>query len=894
MDFFTVDQLRSKFLKFFESKGHTVYPSDSLVPENDPSLLFTGAGMNQFKDMFLGKGRLPFSRAATCQKCFRTGDIDRVGRTPAHQTFFEMLGNFSFGDYFKAEVIPWAWEFLLSELKIPAEKLSVSVYEDDQEAYDIWLNKIGIPAERIYRFDAKDNFWPANAPKDGPNGPCGPCSEIFYDFGKERGCNDPGCNPSCNCGRFVEIWNLVFTQFDRQPDGSLEPLPKKNIDTGMGLERLAAVIQGVHSNFDIDVFVPIVKRVAELLDVEYSAGSEEGARIRRIADHVRGITFTICDGVAPSNEKQGYVLRKILRIALRDAMKLGKKETLLWKLVPTVIEVMKAQYPELEQRREHIVRVIKIEEEKFLEVVDEGTQILDRAMQELSAKGEKALPGEDAFRLYDTYGFPIDITQQILAEKGFTVDLRGFEQAMEKQRLAARAGTKMSGQIFDTGPLLHIKGTFNPTEFLGYEKLDCHAKVLAILKGEKFVESIDAQADITVLLDKTAFYGESGGQVGDTGKMTAEGVELAVTDCKRVESYFLHVCKLKKGTLKTGMDVHAAVDGHRREAVARAHTTTHLLQNALRTVLGKHVEQAGSFVEPDSFRFDFTHTGGMTQDELRRVQEFVNEKIVDNAPVKVVETSLDQAKKDGTLAFFGEKYGEKVRMVSVGDYSKELCGGTHLKRAGSAGYFRIVSESSVASGTRRIEAQTGLLAVKQAMANVESLKRLSETLGQPADRLMDGVKALQEQIKDLKGKLAQGSRQGAQEVAAKLMSSGKNIGGVCVIAAKLGEENFDELRGVNDFIRKQGMPYAALLCSVCEGKVNMIAALSQDVAAKGLDAVALIRAGASVVGGGGGGKKELAQAGGREPEKLDDALKAFEQACDKALGAVNGEQEAAG
>jgi len=690
------DEIRRRFLEFFERRGHVIVPSDSLVPQNDPTLLFTGAGMNQFKEMFLGKGKLEFRRAASCQKCLRTADIEKVGKTSGHLTFFEMLGNFSFGDYFKREAIEWAWEFVTEELKLPPDKLAATVYKDDDESYQIWRDVIGIPADRIYRFGEEENFWPANAPSQGPNGVCGPCSEIHFDRGSSVGCGRAECNPGCDCDRYVEVWNLVFTQFDRRDGGVLEPLPQKNIDTGMGLERTAALMQGKILALENDVFMPLIEEAARAIGAEYRSDSESGARFRRIADHARAVTFCIADGVMPGNEGRGYVVRRLLRRAVADGWQLGCRNSFIHRLVPVVAQTMGAAYPEVAERAANIERVIQAEEERFLETIQNGWREMQERIEALKKSGAKVMSGKEAFYLADTLGFPLEFTEMLLAQEGLEVDRKGFEEEMARQRERSRATSQISQAIFDLGPLGEIKGEVPPTEFLGYEQLECKGKVLALLKDEKPVQSADG-GEVAVILDRTPFYGEAGGQVGDTGAIKAPTGELRVRDCKRADGYILHIAEIASGRISVGEEVTASVDAERRRAIMRNHTATHLLHYALREVLGKHVEQSGSLVEPERLRFDFTHFAQVKPEEIERITEIVNRRILEDAPVNATEMTLTEAKQRGAIALFGEKYGEIVRVVEIGDFSKELCGGTHCRRTGEIGLFRIISEQSVAS-----------------------------------------------------------------------------------------------------------------------------------------------------------------------------------------------------
>ncbi len=866
------NEIRDKFLNFFKKKSHEILPSDSLVPQNDPTLLFTGAGMNQFKDMFLGKGNLNFKKVTTCQKCLRTGDIDNVGKTASHHTFFEMLGNFSFGDYFKKETIEWAWEFLVQELKIPAERLSVSVYKDDQESYDIWEKHIRVPRSRIYQYGEKDNFWPSNAPTHGPNGPCGPCSEIFFDQGEKTGCGRKECEPACDCDRYVEIWNLVFTQYDRKEGGKLEPLPHKNVDTGMGLERMARVMQGVQTNFDIDIFSPLVKYLEEITQVKYNGQMAQAVLMRRIADHIKACVFCISDGVLPSNEGRGYVERRLLRRAIRDGTQLGIKDCFLYKLVPIVTEVMQAQYPDIRQRRENIARIVKSEEEKFHETLEQGTRILEEAMGDLQRNKQKTLPGREAFKLYDTYGFPLDMTETILSEKGFAVDKNGFEEELKKQRIQARTSSQMTGQVFDTGPLSKIKDISKGTRFLGYEHCSSEGRIIAIIQGDQLVDTATDGSEVTVVLDQTPFYGESGGQTGDTGSLEANGVHVQITDARKQYDFILHAGKVLKGELKKGNVVHAHVNTPLRNDIRRNHTATHILHYALRRVIGQHAEQAGSLVSPDRLRFDFHHFSGLTKEELTRIEDLVNEKILENAPVVAKESTLQEARNAGAMALFGEKYGETVRVVSLGDFSKELCGGTHAGSSGEIGLFRIVSESSVAAGIRRIEAITGMAALNRSRDKETIIQEVCGVLNTNEDKLIAKTQEILNELKNLQKELHRVKQKELSGKAGSFIGDAKAVSGAKIITKKLDNATADDLRKTIDMLMKSGEEIAVVLGTSQDGRVTIIAALSAGLVKRGLHAGNISKEIAKIVGGGGGGRPDMAQAGGQWAEKLDEAL----------------------
>ncbi len=867
-------EVRRRFLRFFEERGHRVMRSDSLVPPaEDKSLLFTGAGMNQFKNEFMGRGKPGLKRAATSQKCFRTGDVDNVGRTAFHHTFFEMLGNFSFGDYFKREAILWAWEFMTQEMKLPPERLRASVYEEDEEAFALWEKEVGLDPKIIYRYSQHDNFWPADAPKNGPNGLCGPCSEIFYDYGADVGCRKPDCQPSCSCGRFCEVWNLVFQQFDRKDGGALDPLPTRNIDTGMGLERMAAVMQGVRTSFDTDFFTPILQAIERETERPYAPAraTREGVAFRRIADHVRAAAFCIGDGVLPGNTGRDYVLRKLIRRAVLDGGRLGKKSPFLYRLVPVVARVMEDQYPDLAERRENIARLIRIEEERFHQTLDLGQAILQEQIEKLRAAGEKRLPGSEAFRLFDTYGLPLDVTQSLLEDEGMTTDEDEFESEMGRQRERARKGTKISADIFGGGPIAALKERGAATVFEGYERDESEGKVLGIVVGQELRDEAGAGEEALIVLDRTSFYGESGGEVGDAGLLLNSGARFEVADSQRAEGMVLHVGKLLAGRIRLGDVLATRPDVARCAAIRRNHTATHLMHHALREVLGRHAEQAGSLVAPDRLRFDFHHTQAVTEQELRLVEEKVNEKILENAPVGSRILPIAQAKAEGAMALFGEKYGDEVRLLDIGGYSKELCGGLHCRATGDIGLFRIVSESSVAAGIRRIEAATGLEALRLVRAKEELLDRLSEALGAPEARLVERAEQLSQQVRDLRKDL-QKAKQSSGRSADDYLKAAKEIGGAKLVAAKVEGATADDLRALADQLRRLAPSHALALGSVSDERVNLIVALSKDLVARGLHAGKIAGEAAKLVGGGGGGKPDMAQAGGKDPSGLDKAI----------------------
>ena len=880
-------EIRKRFIDFFVGKDHVVIRSDSLVPpEEDKSILFTGFGMNQFKNEFMGRGRPGLKRAVTSQKCLRTADIEMVGRSRFHHTFFEMLGNFSFGDYFKKESIIWAWEFLLEELKLPSQRLQASVYEEDDEAFAIWEKEIGLSPSIIHRYDQHENFWPADAPKLGPNGLCGPCSEIFYDYGPDVGCRRETCNPACDCGRFCEIWNLVFQQFERKDGGVLDPLPRKNIDTGLGLERTAAVMQGKRTSFDIDIFVPIINAIEREAETAYAPLREkgEGIAFRRIADHARAMVFTICDGILPSNTGRGYVLRKLIRRAVLDGDRLGRKEPFLYRLVPVATRVMSDQYPELTERRENIAHLVRIEEERFHQTLDQGMGILQETIEKLRAAGTDVLPGEEAFRLFDTYGLPLDVTESVLADEGMKADHEAFEQRMKRQRELSRKGTKITEDIFGSGPVAVLKEQGCATGFEGYERDATEGKVLGIICGGELHEEISEGDEATIVLDRTTFYGEAGGEVGDTGALELPGVRFEVTDTRRSEGMFLHVGKLTRGAVHVGDRFAARPDAARRAAIRRNHTATHLMHHALREVLGKHAQQAGSLVAPDRLRFDFHHTQAVTPAELRLVEDKVNERILRNDTVTRRTMKLEEAKAEGATALFGEKYGDEVRLLDIGGYSKELCGGLHCSATGDIGFFKILAESSVAAGIRRIEAVTGMGAVRYVHEKEELIASVSSALGAPEARLIERAEQVTKQVKDLRKEI-QKARRSAGPSVADYLKGAKEVGGARIVTAKLEDADANDLRALADALRQSGPSVALALGTATGGKVALMVALTKDLVERGLHAGKIAGKAARFCGGGGGGRPDMAQAGGKDPEGLDKALqKAADLIAEKLAG----------
>ena len=864
------NEIRKKFLKFFEQNDHAVYPSDSLIPSNDPTLLFTGAGMNQFKDMFIGTGSLGFKRATTCQKCLRTGDIENVGKTSSHHTFFEMLGNFSFGDYFKDEVIGWAWEFIRKEIGLPEDRLSVSVYTDDDESYQIWNKRIKVPAHKIYRFGESDNFWPANAPSKGPNGPCGPCTEIFFDQGPDIGCKNADCNPSCDCDRYVEIWNLVLMQFEREEGGNLIPLEKRCIDTGMGLERVARVMQGVLTNFDIDIFTPITKNIIDLLEIDPDESSSHVSLVRRIADHMRAIVFCIADGVYFGNEGRGYVERRLLRRAMRDVIEMGGSDILLYKLVPVIVNVMEDQYPDLVKRRENIAKIIKNEEERFHETIERGTQLLNEYICRMKSNKEPVLSGEDSFRLYDTFGFPPDMTESVLKENGLSFDKQGFEAEMKKQRELARAKTQIVGSVF-TGDLKSA-GEAVKTDFKGYECDRTESVIRSIIVDENSVDSAELDQEVLIALDITPFYAEAGGQVGDQGVMRNDNFEIEIINTVKESGGILHMGKVTKGKVAVSDNVIAEINVARRTAIRRNHSATHILHHFLRQVLGQHAEQAGSMVSPGRLRFDFRHFENVSHEELERIEFLVNEKILDDDDVETNEMSFKDAVSSGVTALFGEKYGDVVRAVNIGTYSKELCGGTHILRTGRIGLFKIIGESSIAAGVRRIEAVTGLEAIKRVCDKEKTISDLCVTLNTNESMLNGRIKEMLKEIKEYEKEISKLKQKTQSEIAGKLLSDAKELSNVKIVTAKISNAEISDLRNTADSLRKATDSIVVVLGSVFNNNVILLVIVSNDLVKKGLHAGKIIGEIARFVGGGGGGKAEIAQAGGKDVNKLDAAI----------------------
>ena len=874
-----VNQLRKMFLEFFESKGHLAMKSFSLVPHNDKSLLLINSGMAPLKPYFTGQEIPPRKRVTTCQKCIRTGDIENVGKTARHGTFFEMLGNFSFGDYFKEEAIQWTWEFLTEVVGLDPDRLYPSVYLDDDEAFEIWNKKIGIPAERIFKFGKEDNFW------EHGSGPCGPCSEVYYDRGERYGCGKPDCTVGCDCDRYMEIWNDVFTQFDNDGEGHYSELEQKNIDTGMGLERLASVVQDVDSIFDVDTIKALRDHVCRLAEKEYGKEYKDDVSIRVITDHIRSVTFMISDGIMPSNEGRGYVLRRLLRRACRHGRLLGIHKGFLPELAETVIEGSKDGYPELEEKREFILKVITKEEEQFNKTIDQGLGILSDMIAEMEAKNEKTLNGEDAFRLYDTYGFPLDLTKEILEEKELGVDEDGFHACMEVQRKKAREAREVTNYM---GADVTVYESIDPgvtSTFVGYENLTYESGVTVLTTEDEIVDALSEGQKGTVFVDETPFYATSGGQEADTGYIrTGEG-EFKVEDTvKLLGGKIGHIGVMTKGMIKTGDKVSLEVDAKKRALSARNHSATHLLQKALRTVLGTHVEQAGSSVNEDRLRFDFTHFSAMTAEELKKVEDMVNEQISKGLEVVVKNMPIEEAKRTGAQALFGEKYGDIVRVVNMSDFSIEFCGGTHVKNTSEIMAFKIISESGVAAGVRRIEALTSDGLMKHYAQIEENLKNAAQLLKATPENLADKIthmiaenKSLHSEVEGLKNKMA-------QEAAGDVMDHVTEVKGVKLLAAQLDGIDMNGLRDLGDQFKAKLGEGVVVLASGNDGKVSLMATVTAGAMKQGAHAGNLVKAIAGCVGGGGGGRPNMAQAGGKNPAGIPDALAKAAEVLESQIG----------
>ena len=863
MKWTSLNELREKYLSFFESKGHLRLPSYSLVPHNDKSLLLINSGMAPMKKFFTGEEEPPRRRVTTCQKCIRTPDLERVGHTARHGTYFEMLGNFSFGDYFKHEAIAWAWEFLTKWLEIPENLLYPSIFENDEEAFEIWTKEIGVPESHIKRLGKADNFW------EHGQGPCGPCSEIYFDRGEKYGCGSPDCGPGCDCDRFMEIWNNVFSQFNNDGNGNYTELAQKNIDTGMGLERLACVMQGVDNLFEVDTVRKILNSVCAVAGKKYGENAKDDISIRVVTDHIRSATFMICDGVIPSNEGRGYVLRRILRRASRHGKLLGINEMFLPPLAEVVIGENIGAYPELSEKREYILRVIANEEERFNATIDAGLSIISGIISDVKASGKTVISGSDAFRLYDTFGFPIDLTREIADESGVSIDEQEFSALMNEQRTRARAARANISGWSDASK--NSLSTVEKTEFVGYENDSTKARVIAIIVDGEDAEQV-SEGDCLIVCDKTVFYGEGGGQVGDSGSISANGVDITVTDTKKNDGVYIHVATVNDGTVSVGDTVTLSIDTERRNSIRRNHSATHILQAALRSVLGNHVEQSGSYVDERRLRFDFSHFSAINADELAKIEGIVNAHILSATEVETVVTDIDSAKKMGAMALFGEKYGKTVRVVKMGDFSTEFCGGTHVDNTGKIGLCKIISESSVAAGIRRIEATTGL-GVLELMAEKDSLifDTARELKANNANDIAKKAAQLQGEMREARREIDSLNSKISAMKMGELLGSAVDMGKVRLLTARL-EMKIDSVRAICDSIKSDHPDMIAVFAIVNDGKLNFITCAGEKAVSAGAHAGNILREVCAVCGGKGGGRADSAMSGGRDLDKIDDAL----------------------
>ncbi len=876
----TSSEIRRSFLDYFEQRQHTAVESSSLVPVNDPTLLFTNAGMNQFKDVFLGIDRRNYVRATTSQKCVRAGgkhnDLDTVGRTPRHHTFFEMLGNFSFGDYFKAEAIKFAWNYLTEEVKLPKDKLWVTIFEDDDDAFTLWQQETDVSAARIIRMGEKENFWSM-----GDTGPCGPCSEIHFDRGPAYSCGHPDCGLGvCDCDRWLEIWNLVFMQYNRDENGIMTPLPRPSIDTGMGLERITSILQGVDSNYDTDLFVPIIKGMEELTGQQYDRG-EAGFPFRVIADHSRACTFLIADGVLPSNDGRGYVLRRILRRAVRFGQFLGIDEPFLYKNVDIVTDLMADAYPQLVEKKEFVKDVIRMEEERFLVTLNEGVKKVGEIIANAKHQGVNIIGGEEAFMLYDTYGFPLDLTEDMAEENNFTVDTEGFKEMMEAQRKRARQAHKSDNAFARDQLLAELLHDIPPSSFCGYDRFEDNSQVVAIIKVDERVKFAN-DTDIILVTSSTPFYAESGGEIADTGIITAAGGRVEVYDVQKIAGWIIHSGKLS-GSLREGDEVRLELDQARRMDISRNHTATHLLHRALRTIVGEHAQQKGSLVEPERLRFDFSHLAAVSEDELIKIEKMVNEAILEMYAVETTLTSIDKAREMGATALFGEKYGDEVRIVEVADFSMELCGGAHVSNTGQIGLFKILSEGSVGSGLRRIEAMTGRHALAYLNRSESQLKEAAASLRTVPSELFHRIEVLNRTIKErdkeieaLKARLSKASSD-------DILGQAYELNGSKILIAELQSEDANNLRQNAEMLRDKLGKAVVVLGAVIEDKVALVGFASKDMVEQGIHVGKIIGAAAKVTGGGGGGRPDMAQAGGKDTAKLKEALATAREMVEKSI-----------
>ncbi len=858
-------KIRQLFLDFFKEKGHEVLPSSSLLPENDATLLFTNAGMVQFKSVFLGEDVRPYKRAATSQKCLRAGgkhnDLENVGRTARHHTFFEMLGNFSFGDYFKEDACKWSWEFLTEWVKLPVDDLFVTVFENDDEAAEIWEKHVGLPPEKIFRLGAKDNFW-----QMGDTGPCGPCSEIHIDQGPEMGCDRPDCKVGCDCDRYLEIWNLVFMQFNRDASGELTPLPKPSIDTGMGLERLSAILQGKTNNFDTDLFAPIIAKIEEISGKKYGSDPEINVSLRVIADHIRATAFTLADGLMPSNEGRGYVIRRIIRRAARHGFMLGIEKPFLYNVLDSVYELMSDAYPDILDNTKMSKKVLKLEEERFAHTLASGMGILEKLVDDVKSAGKKTIPGSELFKLYDTFGFPLDLAQDIAEDNGLLVDHQGFNDEMELQKKRARSSWVGAEEV--SGVYKEAKEMFKPSSFIGYDSFKSDSSVNALIKDGAFIDAAGEGEQVEIILDKSPFYGESGGQVGDLGLMKADTLRIDISDTKKINDMLVHFGTVKSGTISKGMMVQVQVDEDKRKSVMRNHTATHLLHSALKLVLGDHIKQAGSLVAADRLRFDFNHFFAMDAREVSEVESIVNEKIIDNIPIDVSESSLDDAITGGVTALFGEKYGDRVRVVKGGDFTAELCGGTHCRATGDIGPFKIVSEGSVAAGIRRIEAITGFSTLEFGRAREEELKKAAGFLRVPEmsvsdkiEKIISDLKQSEKEIEKIKHKAVSGS-------VDSILNKVTEINSIKVLAHKENGMDMKALRSLADRLKDKIGSGVIVLGSAVNDQAFYVAVVTKDLTDR-LKAGDILKA---VTGGKGGGRPDMAQGGTKDADGLDKAI----------------------
>lgn len=872
-----LNELREMFLSYFESKDHLRLPSFSLVPQNDKSILLINAGMTPMKPWFKGEEEPPRRRVCTCQKCIRTGDIDNVGHTARHGTYFEMLGNFSFGDYFKHEAIAWSWEFLTKVVGLEEDRLYPSVYLDDDEAFDIWNKEIGIPKEKIFRFGKADNFW------EHGSGPCGPCSEIYYDRGEKFGCGKPDCTVGCDCDRYIEIWNNVFSQFDNDGHNNYTELKQKNIDTGMGLERLAVVCQDVNSLFDVDTVMNITNKVSQLTGAFYGQSEKRDVSLRVITDHIRAATFMICDGILPSNEGRGYVLRRLLRRAARHGKLLGVNDPFLYQVVDTVIHENECQYADLREKQTYITKVIRTEEESFARTIDGGMRIFSEMLTEHQAKGETVFSGADAFKLYDTFGFPIDLTAEMATDEGLTVDEEAFRKLMREQKERAREARKALGDLGWAG--VEFGKEVPSTEFVGYDLTACSATVVALVCDDELCGQMEAGSDGIVVLDKTPFYAEMGGQVGDHGVITAKGMTFTVTDVQKNKGgKFMHYGHVAEGVVKVGDTVQPAIDVQRRKAICRAHSTTHLLDAALKKVLGDHVHQAGSLVEPDRLRFDFTHFEAITPEQVHQIEWLVNDAILEGYPVVTEVLPIEEAKKKGAVAMFGEKYGETVRVVEMGEFSMELCGGTHLDNTAKAGPFRIKSESSVASGVRRMEATTGRLSLEGMEKSRGVLSKAAQFFKAAPSELLERLEQQAGEMKQLRQALEKFKSEASLGEAKQFLAAAKTVKGLHVLTGTRHGLDANAMRKMGDFLRDKDPAVVGVLASIAEDKITFLAVCGKTAVEKGVKAGDLVKLVSGICGGKGGGKPDSAMGGGSDLLKVDDALAAVDDFVSEKLG----------